>query len=93
MACFVHLTTRVPSKLTEQLVLAGHRVFEATTVAEALYRCERERVDAIIIGTDVEDPDLVEAHLRYITVRVKGSAQDLIWELGRLFPDKTTMVQ
>lgn len=93
VACFVHLTTRSPSTLTEQLVLAGHLVFEAPTVAEALYRCERERVDAIVIGTDVEDPDFAEAQLHYITVRVKGSAKDFIWELSKLFPDKAGTIQ
>jgi len=74
-------------------MLACHRVFEATTVSEALYRCEHERVDAIVIGADVEDPDFAEAQLRFITIRMKGSAKDFIWELSQLFPDKAGSIQ
>ena len=93
MASLVYLTSRSNTKLVDDLKLAGHRVFEALAVSEALYLCERQRVDAIVIAADIEDPDLAEAQLHHITIRMKGSAQDLIWELSRLFPDKTATVQ
>jgi hypothetical protein len=91
VASFVYLTTRSNSKLTDDLRLAGHRVFEARDVSGALYLSERQRVDGIVIGPDIEDPDLAEAQLHHITIRVKGSTADLIWELSRLFPDKATV--
>jgi len=93
VASLVYLTTRSNSKLADELALAGHRVFEALAVSEALYFCEHERVDAIVIAPDVDDPDLAEAQLRYITIRMKGSAKDLIWELSRWFPDKAGSIQ
>jgi hypothetical protein len=39
----------------------------------------------------VEDPDVVETHLRHFTIRLKpeASAKDLIWELSNLFPSGT----
>ncbi len=93
MASLVYLTSRSSSKLADELTRAGHRVLEAVTFSEALHHCERQRVDAILIGPDIEDPDLVEAQLHHITIRMMGSAKDLIWELSRLFPNKATSVQ
>ena len=93
VASLIYLTSRSNSKLAEELTLAGHRVFEVLTVSEALYHCERERVDAIVIAPDIDDPELAEAQLHHTTIRMKGSAQDLIWELSRLFPDKAASIQ
>jgi hypothetical protein len=91
VASLVYLTSHLNSKLADDLRLAGHRVFEARDVSEALYLCERQRVDAIVIAPDIDDPDLAEAQLHHITIRMKGSVHDLIWELSRLFPDKATI--
>jgi len=33
------------SKFVVELVLAGHRVFDASDVSQALYLCEHERID------------------------------------------------
>lgn len=95
MASLVYLTTRSNSKLAEQLMLAGHQVFEAFDVSEALYLCEHQRVDLIVIGDDIEDPDLAEAQLHYLTIRMKpgGSAKELVWELSKLFPRNLASIQ
>lgn len=76
-------------------MLAGHKVKEATSVSEALFVCENEPVDAIVIGADVEEPDVVEAQMRRITLRLKADAtsKDVIWELSLLFPAGKSMVQ
>ena len=94
MALLVYLTTRAPSRLAQEVILAGHQVFEASDVSEAIYLCERKRVDVIVIAPDIDD-DMVEAQLHYLTIRLKpeATAKDLIWELSRLFPDKTMTVQ
>lgn len=57
-------------------------------MSEALYFCKTENVDAIVIAADVEDPDVVEAQMRRITIKLKpeATAKELIWELARLFP-------
>jgi hypothetical protein len=49
----------------------------------------------VVIGANVEEPDFIEAQLRYITFRMKpeASAKDLIWELSKLFPQQTTTIQ
>jgi len=94
VASLVYLTTRSDAKLAEELTLAGHRVFNATAVSEALYLCERGHIDAIVIGADIEDPDFAEAQLRYFTIRMKPeeSAKDLVWELSKLFPGKPATI-
>jgi hypothetical protein len=64
-------------------------------VSEALYLCETQSVDAIVIAADVEDPDVVEAQMRCITIKMKpeGTARELIWELSHLFADGAARVQ
>ncbi len=76
-------------------MLAGHKVSEALAVSEALYLCECGNVDVIVIAPEVEDPDVVKAQLRHITIQLKpeASAKELIWELSRLFPNHAATVQ
>lgn len=95
MASIVYLTSRSNSKLVAELMLAGHKVKEALSVSEALFVCENEPVDAIVIGADVEDTDVVEAQMRHITLRLKPCATttDLLWELSLLFPKDGSLVQ
>ena len=91
----VYLTTRAPSKLADDLGLAGFRVFEALEVSEVLHLCEHEKIDAVVIGADVQDPDLIEVQLRHITMKLRPEAtlQELVWELTQLFPDKSVSIQ
>ena len=95
MASIVFLTNRSPGKMTDDLMLAGHRVWKCRSVSDALYICEQQWVDAVVIAPEVEDADAVEAQLRHITIRLKpeATAKDLIWELARLFPDRNARVQ
>jgi hypothetical protein len=93
VASLVYLATRRNSKLVAELTLAGHRVFDALDVSQALYHCENARIDAIVIASEMED--FTEAQLRYITIRLKpeASAKELIWELSHLFPDEKASIQ
>jgi hypothetical protein len=94
VASVVYLTTRAPSRLAQELILAGHQVFEALAISEVLYLCEHHRVDVIVIAPDIDDPDFAEAQLHQFTIKLKpeATAKDLIWELSNLFQDKM-MVQ
>ena len=95
MASVVYLTNRAPSRLAQDLMLAGHRAWECLSVSEVLYVCEREWVDAVVIAPDVEDRDFVAMQLRHMTIQLKpeATAKDLIWELSNLFPAASTKVQ
>jgi hypothetical protein len=95
MASVVYLTSRAPAKLTGELMLAGHRTWECLSVSEALYICEREWIDAVVIAPDVEDRDFIAMQLRHMTIQLKpeATANDLIWELSNLFPARTTSIQ
>lgn len=88
MKSVVLLTTRSPSKLEDDLILARYRVFAALAVSEVLHLCETQNIDVIVIGADVEEPDVVEAQMRHITLRLKpeATAKDVVWELSQLFP-------
>ena len=95
MVSLVYLTTRIPSKLAEDLERAGYTVYEAFEVSEVLHLCEYQNIDAVVIGADVTDPDVVEVQMRRVTIRLKSesTAQELIAELWQLFPDKKAMIQ
>jgi hypothetical protein len=70
MASIVYLTSRAPAKLTDDLIPAGHRAWECLSVSEVLYICEYQWIDVVVIAPDVEDPDVVETHLRHFTIRL-----------------------
>jgi Icc-related predicted phosphoesterase len=74
---------------------AGYRVFEALEVSEVLHLCETQDVDVIVIGGDVDDPDVIEAQMRRVTIKLKPEAtvKELIWELSNLFPGTAPTVQ
>jgi len=76
-------------------MLAGHLVHEALAVTEALYLCEHQRIDVIVIAGDIEDQDFAEAQVHYMTIRLKpeATAKQLVWELTQLFPASTETVQ
>lgn len=95
MVSLVYLTTRSHSKLAIDLEMAGFRVHEALEVSEVLHLCEYENIDAILIGADVADSEVIEVQLRNITIKLKPetTAKDLIAELWQLFPDKQVRIQ
>jgi hypothetical protein len=95
MASVVLLTNRAPAKLIGDLMMAGHRAWECLSVSEALYICEREWVDAVVIAPDIEDSDFVAMQLRHMTIQLKAdaTAKDLIWELANLFPSRPGSIQ
>jgi hypothetical protein len=57
-------------------------------VGEVLYVCEQHDIDAVVIAADVEDPEIIEAQMRHIRIKLKPEAteKDIIWELMNLFP-------
>ena len=91
----VHLTTSAPSKLGDELVLAGYCVFEALALSEVLYLQEHEKIDAVIIGADVEEAEEKERQLRGIVMRLKpdATAAYVQWELSLLFSNTPQVIQ
>lgn len=80
----VYLTAKAPSKLADELIAAGYRVWEALEVSEALYLCEREHVDAVVIDPEIEQPDLVELQFHVINVQAEGESDGCGRDLGSL---------
>ena len=95
MISIVHLTTRSPSKLGDELSLAGYRVFEALALSEVLYLQEHENIDAVIIGADVEEAEEKARLLRGTIMRLKpdATAAYVQWELSLLFSQSPQSVQ
>ena len=89
------LSTRALSRMAKDLEQAGYQVFEALDVSEVLHLCEHHNIDAVVIGADIDEPDVIEVQLREITIKLKAEAtvKDLVWELSNLFPDKTVRIQ
>jgi hypothetical protein len=95
MTSLVLFESRAPSKLADDLILAGYRVFEALELSEVLYLCETEWIDVVVIGADAGASDDIEAQMRCVTMRLKSesTANDVIWELTQLFPPGIATVQ
>ena len=95
MATLVLLNTVSPSKLADDLILAGHQVWEALAVSEVLYLCEQHTIDVVIITADVEHGKMIEKQLRGIVMRLKPEADTMAvqWELSQLFPASTGTIQ
>ena len=55
MISLVYLTTRSPSKLGDELTLAGYQVFEALAIPEVVYLQEHENIDAVVIDAGVRE--------------------------------------
>jgi len=74
--------------LSDDLMLAGHRVWEALAVSEVLHLCKEHDIDAVIIGSDVQDSQAKAAAVGRICLILapRATAPDVIWELGQLFP-------
>ena len=81
--------------MASELMMAGYQIYEALAVSEVLYICEHHQVDMVVIAADVDDPDVIEAQSRHITLKLKPHAtvKDVIWELQALFNEWDSRVQ
>lgn len=88
MLSLVYLTTRAPSPLASELMLAGYTVWEALAVSEVLFLCECHNVDVVVIAPEVKDAAVVEVQMRRVTLVLKpgATAKDVMWQLAQLFP-------
>jgi hypothetical protein len=95
VASLVYLCTQAPSRMASDLMMCGYEVYEALAVSEVLYLCEHHKIDAVVIAADVEEPDVIEAQMRHICLKLKRHAtvKDVIWELEKLFGRTKSAVQ
>ncbi len=95
MPSLIYFTSSAPAKLTEVLTIAGYIVFEALEIAEVMYLCEHNKIDAIVVATDIEEQDVVEMRLHRTTIKLKpdSTPRDILWELSNVLPDKERRVQ
>jgi hypothetical protein len=95
VASIVLLNVISPSKLSGELELFGHQVWEALDVSEVLFLCEQHRLDAVIIAAEVEGGEIIEKQLRGTVMRLKSNANAAYvdWELSQLFTKKDGKIQ
>lgn len=95
VASLVLLNTVSPSKLADDLIIAGHQVWEALSVSEVLYLCEQHKIDVTVITAEVEQAELIEKQLRGIVMRLQRDADAAYvhWELSQLFHRSSGTIQ
>ncbi len=49
----IYLTTSAPSRMSDELMLAGFRVWEALSESEVQHLCDTEDIDALVIAHEV----------------------------------------
>jgi hypothetical protein len=90
------LTTRAPSPLADELMLAGFKVTEALWADEVLQLLETEDIDVVVITPDFNesDPELPEVKARLTTLKLHPTAtvKSVVWELSHVFPSFTSKV-
>src|SRR6185437_13006638 len=91
----VFYTTKLPNKLLDDLLLAGYEVFEAMAFSEVLHVCEHHNISAVLIGPEIDHPDVSDIQEHHITLRLKPEAQieDVIWQLSHLLPIGSSKTQ
>ena len=60
MPSIVLLNVISPSKLSGELELFGHEVWEALDISEVLFFCEQHSIDALVIAAEVEGGEIIE---------------------------------
>jgi hypothetical protein len=93
MPAIVILNTISPSKLSDDLILYDHQVWEALDVSEVLFLCKQHRIEVVIIAAEVEDGEVIEKGFRGTVFRLKPNADAAYvqWELSQLFPAPHTL--
>jgi hypothetical protein len=89
----IYVTSKAPSKLTDELMLAGFRVWEALSESEVKHLCETEDIDALVIAHDVPWRKRIAAGSGRVCVLLEPTTtvKELVWELVQLFPSQETV--
>jgi hypothetical protein len=84
----IYVARRHPSTLTDELMLAGFRVWEALEESEINHLCATEDVDGIVLAHDVPWRKEIAARSGRVCILLEPttSVKDLVWELSQLFP-------
>ena len=95
MISLVYLTTSSPSRLGDELTLAGYRLFEALALSEVQYLQEHEAIDAVVIDSAVGEAEQKARQLRgtVLTLKPEATSAYVQWELSLLFPNGNCSVQ
>lgn len=91
----IYMATKAPSKLSDELMLAGFRVWEALAESEVQHLCAPEDIDGIVLAHDVPWRKRIAAGSGRVCVLLEPttSAKDLVWELIQLFPQPGGAIQ
>ena len=89
----IYIATRQPSTLTDELTLAGFRVWEALEESEIKHLCQTEDIDGIVLAHDVPWRKEIAARSGRVCVLLEATTtvKDLVWELSQLFPSSSTV--
>ncbi len=85
----------LPSKLGDELTLAGYRVFEALAISEVLYLQEHENINVVVIDSSVKAAEEKARQLRgiIVTLQARATSADVQWGLSLLFPSSVPSLQ
>jgi hypothetical protein len=91
----IYVATSHPSNLSDELTLAGYRVWEAFAVSEVLHLIEYEDIDCVVLAPDVRNRKVIASESGRVCVLLEPTTTpaELIWELTQLFPTTDAKVQ
>lgn len=87
MVSFVYLKNESSRSLACELATSVYKVYEALSVAEAVWLCTQQHLGAIVVAGNLEDSDTAQLPDCFITLRLRPdlTVHQILWELARLF--------
>ena len=85
MISLVYLTDDATDSLCRDLRDAGHFVFPASSVHEALWLGSQNRASVVIVRAGLNDPQISELKRRYKTLRLRFDtrSEDVLGQLAK----------
>ncbi len=88
-------TRSAPDPLAQKLQVAGYQVWEALAFSEVTYLCDTEKIDVVVIRSEVDDAHASALRRHYMTIKLQPNTEpsEIIDALWNLFPGQHTTVQ
>lgn len=87
MVSFVYLKNDSSRGLAGELATSVYKVYEALSVAEAVWLCTQQHLGTIVVASNLEHSETAQLPDCFVTLRLRPDAtvHQILWELARLF--------
>ena len=93
MASIVYFGNQSNLPLYDDLVSAGHSVWEALAISEVLNLLEHQSIDIVIVAPEIHDERTkeIKSRITLLLLSTTTTTAEVLWDLSNLFPGPTTI--